>query len=202
MTIFEENSIVAENLVPMAAIAYQKEKVENAICFFAKEHQKKTRSPLFQTYLYKYLSFLDLDSVKDTGRPALGLTYQALPKGPVPIEIYRNKEKIESRCFRVKRYGENFVFISTGDPDLSFFSKYEIKCMMRLVEIYANKFVKSKEMSEASHQEIPAWGKTKQKDFIKYESQFDDDLKKKSAKDLNLAEEGFLIYQALEKAIK
>lgn len=186
----------------MVTIVYQKEKIENAICFFAKEHQKKTRSPLFQTYLYKYLSFLDFDSVTNTGKPALGLTYQALERGPVPIEIYQNKEKIESTCFRVKRYGKSFVFISTGAPDLSFFSKYEINCMVRLVEIYANKFIKSKEMSEASHQEIPAWRKTKQKDFIKYESQFDDDLNKKSAKDLSLAEEGFLIYRALEKAAK
>lgn len=186
----------------MAMIAYQKEKIENAICFFAKEHQKKTCSPLFQTYLYKYLSFLDLDSVKDTGRPALGLTYQALSRGPVPIEIYRNKEKIKSTCFRVKKYDENFVFISTGDPDLSFFSKYEIKCMVRLVEIYADKFVKAKEISEASHQDIPAWGKTRQNNIIKYESQFDDDLNKKPGKDLSLAEERFLIYRALEKAAK
>ena len=34
-------------------IPYQKEKIENAICFFANEHQKKTKHPLYQTFLYK-----------------------------------------------------------------------------------------------------------------------------------------------------
>lgn len=184
----------------MATIAYQKEKIENAICFFAKEHQKKTRSPLYQTYLYKYLAFLDLNSVKETGRPALGLTYQALERGPVPIEIYR--ENIASECFQKKRYGENFVFISSGEPDLSYFSKYETKSMLRLIEIFADKFVKSKEISEASHQDIPAWRKTKKNKFIKYESQFEDDLKSKPSKKLSMAEEGFLIYEAIQKATK
>ena len=46
-------------------IPYQKEKIENAICFFASEHQKKTKHPLYQTFLYKYLAFLDFESLRE-----------------------------------------------------------------------------------------------------------------------------------------
>ncbi|MGH2575337.1 MAG: hypothetical protein ACRDFC_06525, partial [Ignavibacteria bacterium] len=59
-------------------IPYQKEKIINSILFFAKEHKNKTRKPLLQTFLYKYLAFLDFKSVEETGLPALGLTYLAM----------------------------------------------------------------------------------------------------------------------------
>jgi hypothetical protein len=83
---------------------YQMEKIENAICFFAKEHQKKARKPLYQTFLYKYLAFLDFISLRETGQPALGLRYLAMEKGPVPIEIYDKKESYSTPLWPFPRY--------------------------------------------------------------------------------------------------
>ncbi|GAG44260.1 unnamed protein product, partial [marine sediment metagenome] len=40
-------------------IPYKKEKSDNAICFFAFNHKRKTGKYLPQTFLYKYLAFLD-----------------------------------------------------------------------------------------------------------------------------------------------
>lgn len=185
-------------------IAYQKEKIENAICFFAEEHKKATRQPLYQTYLYKYLAFLEFDSIKETGRPALGLKFRAMEKGPVPIEIYEKRESYESSCFKFRRLEKDkYIIISKGKPNLDYFSPYEIKEMKRLIEIFANKFVKSNEMSESSHQDIKAWKKTwsrKPNSIIDYGSTFDEDIKNKDPKELTVAEENFLIYKSIEEA--
>jgi hypothetical protein len=61
-------------------IPYKNEKIQNAIAFFAKEHCKKVRKPLYQTYLYKYLAFLDFISLREVGRPALELIYKAMER--------------------------------------------------------------------------------------------------------------------------
>ena len=82
-------------------IPYRNEKIQSAVAFFAKQHYKKTKRLLYQTYLYKYLAFLDFLSLRETGIPALGLVYSAMDLGPVPIEIYGNKKARHSKkiCF-------------------------------------------------------------------------------------------------------
>ena len=116
-------------------LPYQKEKIENAICFFAEEHKKRTRGPLYQTFLYKYLAFLDFDSLKQTGRPVLGLTYKAMERGPVPIEIYDRRKHFKTDLFEFREEAENRHYvICKNKPNLDFFSQNEIKLMKRLVE--------------------------------------------------------------------
>jgi len=88
-------------------IPYQKEKIENAICFFAHEHMKKTRQSLYQTFLYKYLAFLDFEILKETGRPCLGLSYMAMEHGPVPMEIYGKLHEWKSSCFTFTEEQDN-----------------------------------------------------------------------------------------------
>ena len=44
--------------------AYQKEKTENAICFFASRHKEKTGKYLFQTSLYKDLALFEIEFLK------------------------------------------------------------------------------------------------------------------------------------------
>ena len=68
-----------------AAIPNREERIKNAICFFASEHQRLTGRPLTHTSLYKYLAFLDYASIEKTGRPALGLLYRT--KGRHPLSI-------------------------------------------------------------------------------------------------------------------
>lgn len=185
-------------------IPYQKEKIENAICFFASEHKKKARDYLYQTFLYKYLAFFDFDSLQDTGQPALGLTYKAMEKGPVPIEIFENREVIKSECYRFVNLGENkYIIEPIGKPNLDYFSEYEIELLKRLIIIFADKFVKTNEISEASHQSIKAWRKAyklQKNSIIDLKQHFDDKLLEKDEKDLSFAEQGFLIYLGLEVA--
>jgi len=150
------------------------------------------------------LAFLEFDSIKETGRPALGLKFRAMERGPVPIEIYEKRGSYETECFKFKHVGEDkYVIIAKGKANLDFFSPYEINEMKRLIEIFANKFVKSNEMSESSHQEIKAWKRTwgkKPNSIIEYELTFDGDLKNKDPKELSVAEESYLIYKSIEEA--
>ncbi len=184
-------------------IAYQKEKVENAICFFATEHQKATKQPLYQIFLYKYLAFLEFDCIKNVGRPSLGLKYLAMKKGPVPIEIYNKRDAYRTNCFEFRKVGQDkYIIVPNGRPDLSYFSPYEISMMKRLIEIFADRFVTSNEMSEASHEEIKAWKKAwnrKENSSIEFEEEFDENPMFKDPKDLTPAEEAFLIYKGVEQ---
>jgi hypothetical protein len=185
-------------------IAYQKEKTENAICFFASEHTRVTKKPLPQTFLYKYLAFLDFKSLEDTGHPALGLKYIAMERGPVPSELYNKRENLRSECYEFRKIEENkFVIVPKGRPNLEFFSPYEIKQMRRLIEIYADTFVKTSDVSEASHEDIKAWKrawKKKKNGPIDFELQFDGDIQHKDPKDLTPAEENFLVYESIKEA--
>ncbi len=185
-------------------IAYRKEKIENAICFFALEHKKHTGKDLNQTSLYKYLAFLDFDSVKDTGQPALELNYKAMMNGPVPMDIYANKESIKSCCFHFqKREGDKWYVVTEkgAKADLDYFSDYEIEKMQRLITIFANKDVYASHMSESTHQNILAWKRAwreKQNGMIDFKLMFRGDINEKSEEELSDAEKHFLIYRAME----
>lgn len=182
----------------------QQKTIENAICFFAYEHHKKTKRYLTQTYLYKYLGLLEFNSIKETGKPVLGLTFVAMENGPVPIEIYSERDHIESDCFRfVRLSNDSYQVIPNGKPNLDYFSEFEIQQMKQLIMIYANKFVSLSDIIESSHKEIKAWQKawdTKPNSKMEYEMTFDDDLYSKSDSELSFAEECFLTYQAIQKS--
>jgi uncharacterized phage-associated protein len=184
-------------------IAYQKEKIENAICFFAFEHQKATKQPLYQIFLYKYLAFLDFECLRSIGRPSLGLKYLAMERGPVPIDIYNQRDSYKSDCFKFKKVDENkYIIEPQGRPDLAYFSPYEVSQMRRLIEIFADRFVRSNEMSEASHEEIRAWRRAWRRgknSIIQFEDEFDEKISVKNPKDLSPAEEAFLIYKGVEQ---
>ena len=186
------------------AIPYKDEKLKNAICFFAKEHEKLTRKPLSQTFLYKYLAFLDFKSIEDTGRPAIGLTYMAMKRGPVPMELYGKRNELKDDCFVFIPQEEGRVIIKAiGEPDMDYFSPYEITEMKRLIEIYADYFVTTSDISEASHESIKAWRKAfgkKENSIIDYDLVFDDDILDKKEGSLTYAEESYLLYKAIKKA--
>jgi hypothetical protein len=193
-------------MVSNPMIPYQKEKIENAICFFAKEHRKKARKPLYQTFLYKYLAFLDFVSLRETGQPALGLRYRAMGKGPVPIEIYDKRQNYSTHQFKFVNDQENrIVIVPRGDPDLDYFSPYEIKLMGKLIEIYAKSYIPTRLVSDASHQEIAAWRKawkTKPNSIIDYASEFPDDMASKADGECSCPQEHFVISRALDSLEK
>jgi uncharacterized phage-associated protein len=183
-------------------IPYQKEKIENAICFFASEHQKKSKKPLYQTFLYKYLAFLDFESLRKTGRPCLGLSYKAMDRGPVPIEIYDQRAKIQSLLFEFRKVKDDiYTVLPKRKPNLDYFSKKEISRMRKLIEIYAKNYISSKLISDATHESIKAWKKTWKShpnDIIDYKLEFDDDLLNKKEEELTYPEESYLIYRTFE----
>ncbi|HOS29050.1 MAG TPA: Panacea domain-containing protein [Deltaproteobacteria bacterium] len=181
---------------------YRNERIENAICFFVNEHTSRARKPLPQTFLYKYLAFLDFISLEETGQPVLELKYCAMDHGPVPIEIYSNIDTIESDLFRViKGKGRQRFFASAkAKPDLDYFSIFEIRLMRKLIEIFADRFITTDIMSEASHQEIKAWRDTYKKkpnSMIDYALTFKGDIHKKTEKELTYPEEIYLTFCAL-----
>lgn len=177
---------------------YRAEKIQSAIAFFAEEHRKKTRKPLYQTFLFKYLAFLDFMSLREAGRPVLELVYKAMYKGPVPIEIYNDKKDTPKYKFKRDQLGE-FV-IATDKPDLNLFSNYEIELMQRLIEIFAEQWITTGTMSDASHENILAWKRTwakKPNAIIEYALEFDGDLFSKSGDQLTYPEEAYLTYRAM-----
>jgi len=189
-------------------IAYQKEKIDNAICFFASEHKRKTRRAVTQTQLYKYLAFLDFESFEKRGRPVLGLEYEAKKRGPVPPLLYKNRSNLRTKCYVFHNVGktdagqDRYDVIAHGAPNLDYFSHREIKEMERLIEIYADIFVTAGDMSDASHERIQAWKKTWESNpngIIDYALMFKEDPRKKPEADLTFAEECYLIATALDR---
>lgn len=184
-------------------VPYQEEKIDNAICFFAKEHKKKTRKSLYQTFLYKYLALFDFESLKETGQPALGLTYRAMERGPVPISLYNKRRGLETDLYKFTEVERNKYIVACKErkkPNLDYFSKYEIDLMNKLIEIYASRFIDTNLISDASHEEITAWGKTwnrKRNDIIDYLLTFSDNILQKSDEELTYPEEIFLTFKAL-----
>lgn len=187
-------------------IAYQKEKQDNAICFFAKEHKARAGVALVQTYLYKYLAFLDFLSVEKTGVPAIGLEYKAMVNGPVPPAIYNKRNFLETPLYKFVNMGEKvFVIEPKGEPNLDYFSPFEIKIMTMLVAKYAKKYGRTEDISEDSHKHIKAWKKTydqKPNAIIDYILTFDGDIKRKPNKELAYPEERYLIYIGIKHTSK
>ena len=179
-------------------IPYRKEKIQNAIVFFAREHRKKTRKPLYQTYLYKYLAFLDFVSLREIGRPALELIYKAMQRGPVPIEIY--KEKADTPLYKFVKNELGEIIVTNNKPNMDYFSSYEIELMYRLIEIYATRWMTTDVMSDATHEDIAAWRRTYYQNpntTIDYILEFDDDLLSKRENELTYPEEAYLTYRAI-----
>jgi len=179
-------------------IPYRNEKILNAVAFFARQHQKKTRRKLYQISLYKYLAFLDFLALKETGRPVLELIYKAMKRGPVPIEIYGDKAETITYRFQKDEWGE--CVIIKKEPNLYYFSAYELSLMERLVEIFADRWVTSKIMSDSSHQAINAWRRTwaeKPNSIIDYALEFDGDVLSKKEDELTYVEEVYLTQKSL-----
>lgn len=187
-------------------IPYQQEKLENAVCFFAKEHYSKTKHRLYQTFLYKYLALFDFGHLKAYGKPALGLTYKAMKMGPVPDELYgrRDDPALSTRFSFRKDENQNIMVVPKGSPDLDYFSRHEIELMQRLIEIYGQGYVTSRIMSDASHQEILAWQRTfarQENTVIDFSLEFPGDVFAKSEHELTFPEEVYLVQKGLETCI-
>ena len=150
----------------ISMLAYRKERIDNAILFFAQNHYKKTKKYLSQTFLYKYLAFFEFRYLKAAGDMPLELTYKAMERGPVPMKIYDNRNnpgffsKVIFEPFQTKSCKDGYLVKPNGKFDPDYFAEAELEMMNNLIEIFAQQWVGAAEMSEASHQDIKAWKKT------------------------------------------
>lgn len=186
-------------------IAYKTEKINNAICFFAREVYKLRKQYLPQTLLYKFLSYLDFSSIEKLGKPALELEYRAYKNGPVPVGIYNSREGYQTDCFKFEKRGTNrFVVISTKEANLDYFSEFEIETMNYLIDKYIKNNLDMKQIidniCEASHNEIKAWKVAydkKKNSRINYSDTFGE-IDKKGSNKLSIQEERFLVYHSFK----
>ncbi|MDR2510492.1 MAG: SocA family protein [Spirochaetaceae bacterium] len=145
-------------------MSYKKERIDNTLLFFAKNHYQKTKKYLSQTFLYKYIAFFEFRYLKKAGDMPLELTYRAMPRGPVPIEIYDNRNnpvffsKVIFEPFQTKS-GTGYLIKPNGKFTPDYFAEAEIEEMNNLIEIFTQQWVGAAEMSDASHQAIKAWKK-------------------------------------------
>jgi hypothetical protein len=145
---------------------YRKERIDNALLFFAQNHYKKTKKYLSQTFLYKYLAFFEFHYLKAVGDMPLELTYKAMDHGPVPMEIYDNRDnpgyfsKVIFEPLQTKDGKPGYLIKPNGKFDSDYFAEAELEEMNNLIEIFAQRWISAAEISEASHQDIIAWKKT------------------------------------------
>jgi hypothetical protein len=143
-------------------VAYRKERINHAMLFFAQEHHKKTRHYLSQTALYKYLAFFEFRYLKSYGEMPLELKYKAMEHGPVPIEIYANREtKNYFTLVSFEQTGNGFIVKPAGKFNPDYFAETELEEMRNLIEIFARQWVGAAVMSNASHNDIRAWRVTR-----------------------------------------
>lgn len=195
-------------------IPYKDQKVEGAIAFFASEHKKKTRESLGLTALFKYLAFYDFKSLEETGELALGLTYKAMERGPVPVEIYieNRYRKSEYYLFEGKQFYKDGKEYTAFDiiprpvkkkEYLNYFSEYDLELMNRLIFFFAQSWVSAKVMSDASHAKkdgIKAWVKAWNREhdsIINIADTFDDLEEKVINNKASSPEEHFFIHRLL-----
>lgn len=141
---------------------FYREKLVNAILFFARETNR-----LNMTKLSKLLHYFDFRHFAETGYPAIGLIYQSFHRGPVPKELWLELKDGE----RPYDFGDNLSitvkkdvgdptwkeieFKALADPDMSVFTPREKRILEQVSEIF--KGSSGKLMSEASHQEGDPW---------------------------------------------
>jgi len=147
-------------------MTYRKERIDNTLLFFAQNHYNKTKKYLSQTFLYKYLAFFEFRYLKSAGDMPLELTYKAMERGPVPMEIYGNRDnpeyfsKIIFEPVPTKSGKPGYIVKPNGKFDPDYFAQAELDEMNNLIDIFAQQWVTATEMSEASHQAIKSWKKT------------------------------------------
>lgn len=181
---------------------YQKERLENAICFFAYGHYKETKKYPSQTYIYKYLAFFEFQILEETGEAPLDLTYRAMKRGPVPLELYENRRGLKADCFCFEEKDENTILVrALKKPEMDYFSEYEIKKMNDLIYTFASSYMTAHIMSDSSHEKIKAWAKAwnrQQNSLIDKADTFDNIYKKKED-EMTPQEEHFLMSESFKK---
>jgi uncharacterized phage-associated protein len=184
-------------------IAYRKERINHAMLFFAQEHYKKTHRYLSQTALYKYLAFFEFRYLKSYGEMPLDLEYKAMEHGPVPIEIYANREtRNYFTLVSFESAGSGLIVKPAGRFDPDYFAEAELGEMRNLIDIFAQRGIGAGVMSKASHDNIRAWEVTRKErpnQTINPIDEFDRNILEISEEELSPQEERYLTQKAIKE---
>lgn len=184
---------------------YKEERLNNAICFFAREHTKRTAAYPHQSYIYKYLAFFEFEMLKETGDSPLELVFSAMENGPVPFDLYSNRHSMKTEYFVFENKKDNhFIVKALRKPDMDYFSEHEIEKMNNLINLYAKDYIGTQTLSKIAHEKIVAWKKAYDKKIngrIDKSDTFENIYNKKED-ELTWQEEHFLINQALHTSDK
>ena len=141
-----------------------REKLLNAILFFVVNVKKPSKLKIF-----KLLYFLDFRHYKETGRSVTNLTYYALEKGPVPLDLYSqvadNNVPVDfEKALAILPFESEFtgkkggIFKAKRKVDLSVFSPRETRILAELAEIFRE--IDAKMISDISHFKKHPWDRT------------------------------------------
>jgi hypothetical protein len=185
---------------------YRKERIDHSILFFAGKHYSKTHQYLSQTFLSKYLAFFEFRYLKTHGDMPLELTYKAMRHGPVPVEIYDNRNNpayfslVTFESYTTAKGGGGYLVKPKGRFEADYFAEDELAEMNSLIEMFAQQWVNASIVSEASHQAIKAWRKTYNKTpngYIDPIEEFDRNISAIPEDELSSQEERYLIHRKI-----
>ncbi|MCD0493848.1 SocA family protein [Chromobacterium violaceum] len=138
-------------------IEHEREKLKNAVLFFA----GRVRF-LGKTKLFKLLYFLDFEHYRDTGRSVTGIEYFAWKMGPVPVELYNEikQDTTWESCINLERIttakGHEMTAVRPiGEFQATHFSKRELRIMESLSRKYEK--ADAEDMVEETHLENLPW---------------------------------------------
>jgi len=141
-------------------------KIAHLISYYAREMD------LYKTKLNKLLFYTDFGVYKHRGCSVSGLTYRAIPFGPVPAEYDKLYLKLSGeKLVEVEQkpiagnYTEIFKSLVTFNPNL--FDAEELAVMAQVVQKFRN--VTAKNIVEISHQEKAWLENEKEKQLISYQ---------------------------------
>ncbi len=140
---------------------FNREKAIEAIIYLA----SKSSNPTFHS-INKLLYFADKTSLEQFGRFICGETYVAMPKGPVPSNVYaimKAAESSEQDGFVVEN---NHHVKPLREADLDKLSDSDIECLDKILDLYGNApyWVKDQASHDAAYWE--AWNKRGDKNSI------------------------------------
>lgn len=141
--------------------AMGRQRLSNIIRYFARNTEACGKIKLF-----KLLYLLDFQHVGETGKPVIGLDYQAWKFGPVPVQVMESWDDPETEvaegCTIVSQtvfdYPRQTIVADPGyDFDEDIFSRRELRIMRELAEKYRSSL--SSAMIDVTHQQNGAWDK-------------------------------------------
>lgn len=192
----------------VVVIFYRRQKILNAVAYFASEFFKRRGYYPRQTWIYKMLALLDFGMLRKSGTPCLGLNYYAMEMGPVPQELYNSRHCLGNEKFEFISTDRGWRVEARGEPDLDFFSDDELDEMDSIIDTYVTENADLNGLIDASHEKIRAWrvaweqakrlGKGKM--FMEFADEFDEGLFSKSEEELTPEESRFLCFYEMTKA--